>query len=81
MTIFAAPTGQPAGERWSPPWRAWFLSAGNVVQAAYSSGTTASRPTEPLWIGRFYFDTTLGIPIWYDGNIGTGWCDATGAAV
>jgi hypothetical protein len=43
-----------------------------------SSGITEDRPTNGLRNGLFYFDTTLGIPIWwYDGN----WVDATGATV
>lgn len=39
---------------------------------------TGSRPTEDLLPGFQHFDTTLGIPIWYDG---TNWVDATGATV
>jgi hypothetical protein len=42
------------------------------------NGTTANRPTQNLQIGQFYFDTTLGYPIWYDG---TDWVDATGTVV
>jgi hypothetical protein len=42
------------------------------------NGTTADRPTQSLQIGQFYFDTTLGYPIWYNG---TDWVDATGTAV
>lgn len=49
-----------------------------VASAVLDSGTTADRPTRGLWAGRPYFDTTLGKPIWYSG---TGWVDATGAAV
>jgi hypothetical protein len=30
-----------------------------------------------LPIGQFYFDTTLNIPVWYNG---TAWVDATGVA-
>ncbi len=42
------------------------------------SGVTASRPTEQLVIGQPFFDTTLGLPIWWNG---TDWIDATGAVV
>jgi len=38
---------------------------------------TASRPPMPV-TGQRYFDTTLGIPIWYDGS---NWIDATGTTV
>lgn len=40
--------------------------------------TTANRPTDGLFSGLQWFDTTLGKPIWYDG---TNWVDATGAVV
>lgn len=46
------------------------------------SGTTADRPIDnvqsPLPVGKFYFDTTLGYPIWYNG---TDWVDAAGTVV
>lgn len=41
------------------------------------NGTTAKRPTVTQ-IGFYYFDTTLGKPIFWSG---TQWVDATGAAV
>jgi hypothetical protein len=43
-----------------------------------SAGTTALRPSTGLLVGQFYFDTSLGIPIWWNG---TNWVDATGTAV
>lgn len=39
--------------------------------------TSTNRPASPV-VGRCFFDTTLGQPIWYDG---AGWVDAQGAAV
>jgi hypothetical protein len=42
------------------------------------SGPTTDRPIANLAVGEYYFDTTLGIPIWYDGS---GWVDATGSSV
>jgi hypothetical protein len=39
------------------------------------SGTSAERPAVNLYIGQMYFDTTVGIPIWWNG---TYWVDATG---
>lgn len=38
------------------------------------NGVTGSRPPNPT-IGQFYFDTTLGYPIWWDGSQ---FVDATG---
>jgi hypothetical protein len=43
-----------------------------------SAGTTALRPTTGLQVGQFYFDTSLGIPIWWNG---TNWVNATGTVV
>lgn len=64
-------------------WRNFFNSIFNVCNALTMSGTTANRPTAMLWPGRMYFDTSLaanGKPIWVNKG-GTGWIDATGAAV
>lgn len=41
------------------------------------NGATGARPTDPA-PGRYFFDETLGKPIWFKGP---GWVDATGAAV
>lgn len=42
-----------------------------------ASGTTALRPTLAATdVGFRYFDTTLGLPVWWDG---AAWVDATGA--
>jgi hypothetical protein len=43
----------------------------------WKADTTGNRPGLPS-TGARYFDTTLGIPIWYDG---TNWVDATGTTV
>ena len=49
-----------------------------VYGAITASGATADRPTFNLSVGQYYFDTDLGIPIWYDG---TDWVDAAGTVV
>lgn len=36
--------------------------------AAVASGTTEQRPTENLVVGQQYFDTTLGVPIYWNGT-------------
>ena len=38
------------------------------------NGPTSLRPTSSV-VGQFYLDTTIGVPIWYDG---TSWIDANG---
>lgn len=45
------------------------------------SGVTVSRPTTGLYVGLFYFDTTLGKPIWVKTVAGPVWVDATGTTV
>lgn len=48
-----------------------------AVNFVIQNGVTANRPATPV-IGSEYFDTTLGIPIWYNG---TNWVDAAGTTV
>ena len=42
------------------------------------SGSTAARPTRRVQVGQYYFDTTIGLPIWYNG---TNWINAAGTVV
>lgn len=60
--------------------RLYFNQIDNFTQnvTVPPSGATANRPTERLEVGQYYFDTTLGIPIWYDG---TNWINAAGTVV
>jgi hypothetical protein len=51
-----------------------FLTAISTPQ----NGVTADRPTQNLQVGQFYFDTTLGYPIWYNGTV---WKNASGTTV
>ena len=59
-------------------WRNFFNSVYTICNALTMSGTTANRPASGLWVGRTYFDTTIGKPIWFKSP---GWVDATGAPV
>jgi hypothetical protein len=43
----------------------YFSQMTRIVQTLQVSGTTAQRPTTNLWVGRFYYDETLGKPIWF----------------
>jgi hypothetical protein len=45
-------------------WSGWFSTVQKILQATSSSGTTAQRPTTNLYIGQFWYDTTLGLPVW-----------------
>lgn len=62
---------------WPRPWATWFSQAWAILQANEQSGTTANRPTANLWTGRRYWDTTLGLPIYWSGSA---WVKADGTA-
>lgn len=78
---FQAPDNDPLvgpDGRVSVPWSQWFARVHRIVSAVQSSGTTANRPTTVLWIGRTYFDTTLGKPVWVKAVQPTVWVDGVG---
>lgn len=53
-----------------------------VADTLTQSGTTAQRPTTRLWVGRFYYDTTLNLPIWVNAvTPSIVWKDAAGNTV
>jgi len=64
--------------------RLYFNQVDNFTQAVANplSGVTANRPIStlqvPMPIGQFYFDTTLGYPIWWNGTV---WKNASGTTV
>ena len=64
--------------------RLYFNQVDNFTQNATTPayGTTAQRPVTsaelPLGIGQIYYDTTLGIPIWWNGTV---WKNASGTTV
>ena len=59
-------------------WTLFAQQAAALLTGMSGSGVTADRPTKGLWVGRPYFDTTLGKPVWYKGAV---WVDATGTTV
>lgn len=56
-------------------WQQFHSEVFKALTALQASGTTAQRPTKGLYIGRTYFDTTLGYRIDYNGSI---WVDSQG---
>lgn len=66
MADFELPNAPLVGDDKLPTvaWTQVFSRWHRIILAAQQSGATASRPTSLLWIGRTYFDTTLGKPIW-----------------
>lgn len=64
------------------PWAQWIQRTHNNAKTLQQSGVTADRPTSVLWIGRVFFDTSLGKPVWIKQvKPAVIWVDATGAAV
>jgi hypothetical protein len=57
--------------------RLYFNQIDNFTQNVTipASGLTADRPTERLEVGQYYFDTSLGYPIYWNG---TDWVNALG---
>jgi len=47
----------------TPVWQAWFNSVYTWCVGNGQSGATGARPTVGLFVGRQYFDTTLGYMI------------------
>lgn len=56
-------------------WATFFSAVFNLLVALTLSGSTTDRPIRFLWVGRPYFDTTVGRPIWY---VGPGWVYSDG---
>jgi hypothetical protein len=69
---------QDAAGKVSPLWQLFFSNIFGSVTALQQSGTTAQRPTKGLYVGRPYFDTTLGYSINYNGTV---WVDGAGTPV
>lgn len=64
----------------APAWSGWFSIAQRILQATSSSGPTTARPTTNVYVGQFWYDTDLGLPVWVD-SIGPPivWHTAAGA--
>ncbi len=59
----------------------WLSWVHRVVSATTQHGTTADRPTTLLWIGRRYFDDTLGLPVYVKSVRPVVWVNGAGAPV
>jgi hypothetical protein len=62
------PTERPprAAIRIALGWVSWFQQVFRILTNLTLSGTTAQRPTQNLWIGQPYFDTTLMAPVYVE---------------
>ena len=51
------------------PWAQWFSQLQPILQSVVASGPTSGRPTQNLYIGYPYFDTTIDQMIYWNGVI------------
>ena len=66
----------------TPIYQAWFASIQRWLSPNGQFGTTAKRPTAALYVGQFYYDTTLGYPVWvHQVSPSIIWHNGAGAAV
>lgn len=64
----------------TPPWGQWFNRTHAAALSVQQSGPTTERPAQRLWIGRFFYDLTLGKPVWvHQVKPVVVWHDASGA--
>lgn len=76
--ISQAPQGSNPDTVLGIGWQEFFGNVSTLLGALTTSGTTAERPIKGLYVGRPYFDTTIGIPIWYKG---ANWVNASGGII
>lgn len=70
-----------ADGRITPRWNSYLSWLEGTVIAARTSGTTAQRPTKNLYIGQFYYDTTLNYPVYVRTISPVVWRNGAGAVV
>jgi len=79
---FDYPTGTPVVDaatlEMTVPWANWTQRIQNIVRTLNTSGPTAQRPTSNLYIGLFFFDTTINKPIWLRSVNPNVWVDGAG---
>jgi hypothetical protein len=64
------------GGRFTQAWVQFFQRLSTALKPP-TAGATTFRPTGAV-LGQFYWDTTLGIPIWWDGAV---WVNGAGGVV
>lgn len=69
-----APTQIPLGQNLDAQRR----SINAIFALLSAAGPTSGRPASPSFVGQPYFDTTLGVPVWWSG---AHWVNASGASV
>jgi len=57
-----------AGSKIKAVWQSWFQLVQIYLAGLTGSGPTSARPTANLWVGQPFFDTTINVPIYWDGS-------------
>ena len=83
MALERLPDNSPITDRYflSVPWVQWLTKAWLLISTINDSG--AARPTTNLFVGRQFFDTALGYPVYIvsvSGGIAS-WVDGQGNSV
>jgi hypothetical protein len=84
MANFDTPDGSPlvdASMMPTTPWRVLFSRWQTIILSVQQSGTTAQRPTSVLWIGRRFFDITIGQPVYLKSIAPRVWVNGAGTNV
>lgn len=80
MINYDIPTGvlmDDAGNL-TPAWAQWIQRTHANAISVQQSGPSTDRPDRLLWLGRFYFDTTINKPIWLKSINPSVWVDGAG---
>ena len=72
-----APIADADGQA-TPSWRSWLSWVHATTSAARQAGATSDRPVKFIWIGRRYFDNTLGKPVYLKSVNPNVWVDGAG---
>lgn len=80
MSAYDVPSGSllDSAGNLTPAWAQFFQRTHANAITAQQSGPTGERPDSLLWIGRAYFDTTLGKPVWLKSINPSVWVDGVG---
>lgn len=79
LSPFDTDANKERSKRPAKEWIKWIRQdLFGLVSLNVGNGTTSDRPVNGIKVSSHYFDTTLGIPIFYDGS---DWIDAAGNSV
>jgi muramidase (phage lysozyme) len=54
-------------------WQVWFDRIQVILNGVTASGPTSNRPTQNLYVGQVFFDTTLNKPVYWNGSTWITW--------